>query len=238
MNTIFFDLDGTLLPLEENEFIKKYFYFLSKRFLKHGFSQETFINVIWAGTKAMLMNDGKRTNEEVFWDKFCDLTSLKKEEVEKEFEEFYLNDFSLVKDACQPNPLAVTTIKLLKEKGYELVLATNPVFPLIATMERIKWAGLNQKDFIYISTFENSNYCKPNPKYYHSILAIIGKEPSECIMIGNSVKEDMMTKEIGFEVFLLTDNLLNVDNEDISKFKHGNFVDLFEFAKSLPKIKK
>lgn len=237
MNTIFFDLDGTLLPLEENEFVKRYFYLLSKRFIKYGYKQEEFINIIWAGTKAMIKNDGTKSNEEVFWETFTNLTGLRREKVEKEFEDFYLNDFSCIKKACEPNPLAIKIVQILKEKGYELILSTNPVFPLLATIQRILWAGLNPCDFTYITTYENSRYCKPNPNYYYEILKIIGKKPSNCLMIGNSIKEDMITSKIGFDVFLLTNNLINPDNEDINQFPHGDFNKLWEMVLDLPQLK-
>ena len=41
------------------------------------------------------------------------------------------------------------TIQELKEKGYNIILATNPIFPKVATLNRIKWANLNPNDFIY-----------------------------------------------------------------------------------------
>ena len=58
----------------------------------------------------------------------------------------------------------------LSKEGYNLILATNPIFPRIATLNRIKWAGLDPDDFIYISTYENSHYSKPNIKYYEEIM--------------------------------------------------------------------
>ena len=113
----------------------------------------------------------------------------------------------------------------------KIVLATNPLFPQMATVNRIRWAGMSPEDFCLVTTYENSHYCKPNPKYYMEILEKIGCQPEECIMVGNDVTEDMMTKEMGMKVFLLTDCLINKENKDISKYPHGSFQELREFLK-------
>jgi FMN phosphatase YigB (HAD superfamily) len=117
----------------------------------------------------------------------------------------------------------------LKEKGYRVVLATNPLFPSIATESRIKWAGLEPSDFELFTTYENYHYCKPNPKYYFEILEKLGVEPKDCMMIGNDVTEDMMTKDFGMQVFLLTGSLINKENKDISEYPNGDFCDLVTY---------
>ena len=67
--------------------------------------------------------------------------------------------------------------------------------------------------------------------YYREILEKIGLEASECMMVGNDVKEDMVAKELGMKVFLLTDCLINSSNEDISEYPNGGFSDLLDFIK-------
>ena len=48
-------------------------------------------------------------------------------------------------------------------------------------------------------------------------------------MVGNDVGEDMIARELGMQVFLLTDCLINKDNVDISQFPHGSFEELLAF---------
>lgn len=64
----------------------------------------------------------------------------------------------------------------MKAKGYPLVLATNPLFPRMATLERVAWAGLDPADFVLITTFENCRFTKPNPGYFLEILEVIGAQ--------------------------------------------------------------
>ena len=121
----------------------------------------------------------------------------------------------------------------LKEKGIRVVLATNPLFPSIATENRIRWAGLQPEDFEYFTTFENSHYCKPNLDYYQEILEKRSLKPEECLMVGNDVGEDMITEQLGMKTFLLTDCLINKENKDISQYPNGGFAELDAYLKEL-----
>ena len=124
-------------------------------------------------------------------------------------------------------------IDLVKQKGMTAVLATNPVFPRVATESRIRWAGLDPKDFALYTTYENACFCKPNPKYYLEILEKLGCQPSECLMVGNDVDEDMVAESLGMRVFLLSDCLINRSQKDISFFPNGGFAELQCFLDDL-----
>ena len=170
LKVILFDLDGTLLPMDQDEFIKSYFGLLAKRLSNYGYDPKKLIESVWGGTMAMVQNDGKNTNEYIFWDFFKKIYGDNVIDDITKFEEFYKTDFQLVQNVCGYLEDANKTIKDLKQQGYRLVLATNPIFPSIATESRIKWAGLDINDFEYVTTYENSSYCKPNLKYYQEIL--------------------------------------------------------------------
>ncbi|ROR30652.1 phosphoglycolate phosphatase-like HAD superfamily hydrolase [Mobilisporobacter senegalensis] len=236
MNTIFFDLDGTLLPMDQDKFVEIYFQALAQKCIPLGFRPEDLIKGIWAGTRAMIENDGTLKNEERFWDTFSAFFGEDVRKLEPEFEQFYKNEFNLAKEAAAPTPYANECVQILKEKGYKLILSTNPIFPQVATYQRMEWAGISPEDFDLITTYENSVYCKPNLNYYKDILNTIGKEAHECMMVGNDVKEDMCTKELGMDTYLLTDCLISDGESDFSYYKSGNFKDLIKLVKGLPNI--
>lgn len=229
INAILFDLDGTLLPMDQDLFMKYYFGELTKKMLPYGYNKDTMAGDVWAGTKAMVMNDGSKTNAEAFWDKFCELVGKNCRTDEPVFDSFYRNEFCKAKDACQPTPYAREIIDLIKKSGRRLILATNPLFPFVATENRIGWAGLSTDDFELITTYENCHYCKPNPKYYTEILEKTGLRPEECLMVGNNAEEDMIAERLGMKVFLLTNCLINEKNAEISKYPQGGFEELKHF---------
>jgi len=233
IKVVLFDLDGTLLPMDQDVFVKAYFKGLATKLYPHGYESEALISAVWKGTYAMIKNDGKKTNEEAFWDYFASVYGEKSREDLPYFDEFYQTKFDLVSKVCGKNEKVKELIETVKNLGYRVALATNPIFPSIATEKRIAWAGLTPDDFEYFTTYENSNYCKPNLKYYEEICKKLNVLPSECLMVGNDVDDDMVSEKLGMKVFLLTDCLINKSETDISKYEHGNIDDLFSFISSL-----
>jgi FMN phosphatase YigB (HAD superfamily) len=236
VKVVLFDLDGTLLPMDQEDFIKAYFGGLAKMLAGIGYDPEKLVNAIWACTGAMIKNNGEGTNEETFWRNFEGFFGEKVREDEPYFEEFYHTDFQKVADVCGFAPQAAEVIGALQKAGIRRALATNPLFPAIATHSRIRWAGMQPEDFELVTTYENSSYCKPNLKYYEEVLAKIGVAPEECLMVGNDVGEDMITERLGMKVFLLTDCLINKDNVDISKYPNGSFGELMLYLKEMALI--
>lgn len=229
---ILFDLDGTLLPMQQDDFTTAYFNGLSKKLAPYGYEPKRLVGGVWQGTKAMVKNDGTQTNEQVFWKEFASLFGDKVYENIDRFNEFYATDFDKLKSYCGYNEQANKTIRALKEKGYTLVIASNPVFPMTAQKKRMSWAGVNPDDFALITSYENSHYCKPNPQYYKEIAERLGVKPSDCLMVGNDTTEDAAAKLMGMDFFLLTDCLLNKESKDISKFRRGSFAQLLNYIEN------
>lgn len=232
VTTVLFDLDGTLLPMDQEVFVKAYFGGLAKRLAPYGYEPKQLIDGIWKGTAAMVKNDGSKRNEDAFWDTFTTLFGEKAKADTPHFDAFYREDFDSVAASCGHSPKAREVVDLLHANGIRTVLATNPIFPAIATEKRIRWAGLTPEDFVLYTTYENSSHCKPNPDYYRDILSQLGLRPEECIMVGNDVGEDMVARTLGLKVFLLTDCLINKHGEDVSQYPNGDFDALIAFLKS------
>lgn len=229
IKTVMFDLDGTLLPMDQDQFTKYYFGLLAKKLAPYGYDAEQLISGIWAGTAAMVKNDGSCTNEEAFWKKFSALMGEKVVEDKPLFEEFYRVEFQGARASCGFAPQSAGLVAKLKAAGYRVLLATNPIFPAIATENRIRWAGLEPEDFELYTTYENSCHCKPNPDYYRDILDRLALDPAECLMVGNDATEDTAAELTGMQVFLLTDCLINKENKDLSRWPHGGFDELEKF---------
>ena len=233
IQTVLFDLDGTLLPMDQDLFVKSYFKHLAVKLAPYGYDPKQLIDAVWAGTAAMVKNDGKQRNEDAFWAVFTGIFGQQAMEHLPVFEDFYAHEFQSVQEVCGYNPQAAEVIALVKEKGLRVVLATNPIFPAIATESRIRWAGLSHEDFELYTTYENSRFCKPNLDYYRDILAQMDVNPEDCLMVGNDVGEDMVARKLGMQVFLLTDCLINKNDEDLSQYPHGGYPELLDYIHSL-----
>lgn len=231
--TVMFDLDGTLLPFIQEEFIKLYFGGLCKKLAPYGYDPDGVVKNVWKGTKAMIENDGSRLNSEAFWEIFRAAFPDKVDA--REFcDDFYTKEFDAVKACLKYVPNHKSKIEKLKSAGAEIVLATNPLFPECAVKTRLAWVGLSGEDFKYITHYDNSTFCKPNPKYFTELLEKLGREPKDCVMIGNSVPEDIIpARFLGIESFLLTEFAENPSNEDISKFNSGSIDEALEFILNL-----
>lgn len=236
LDTILMDLDGTLLPFEQEDFIKMYFGLLCKRLAPMGYAPDAIINGMWAGSKAMIQNDGTALNRDRFWNVFAQCLGEGIREEEEHLDQFYLGEFDSVKAILRGDTCAKALVDLLKAKGYTVVLATNPLFPEQAQRTRMSWAGLKPADFAHVTHYSNSHFCKPNPRYYEEILQTIGKTPEECLMLGNSVSEDMIAEKLGMQTYLVTGHVENPNGDPTDRFMQGSLKDFLQYAERLPHI--
>lgn len=230
-----FDLDGTLLPMDLDEYLDRYFQLLIRKLLPYGYDPKKLTASIQCAVEAMVQNDGSKTNEEAFWESHRRIMGEEDAVSSRPLlEDFYRNEFQQVKAVCGFLPEAKAAIHSCRERGLRVILATSPLYPRIATESRIRWAGLDPQDFDFITTYEDSHYCKPNPNYYREILFKRKLKAEECVMVGNDVREDMVAREIGMDVFLLTANLINKDQRDIFDYPRGDLADLMAYIQKIP----
>ncbi len=189
---------------------------------------QKLVKGIWEGAAAMGQNDGSCLNREVFWEALNRCCGRDLRMYEKDFDDFYRNEFAAAKKATWENPYAAKTIRLLKEHGRRLIVATNPIFPMAATYARICWAGLRPQDFDYITVYDNCSFSKPQLHYYRDICSFCDIKPEESMMIGNDVDEDMCASRLGMQTYLITDCLINRGGKSVDSFAHGSFRDLYE----------
>lgn len=190
IKAVFFDLDGTLLPMDEAKFEQIYFGSLFRYLVPHGYEPDQVKNGILSGVVAMMRNDTGLSNEDVFWQTFNKVIGRDCTGDKPIFEEYYKTQFSRTVDACGNNPLAPEIVKYCKENFDVVVLSTNPLFPAIATEIRMSFTGLKPSDFNLVTTYENAGFCKPNPKYFMDLMNRFSLKPEEVIVVGNNTLED------------------------------------------------
>ncbi len=235
-NTFLFDLDGTVLPMDLEEFMKLYFYNIGLHF-KDDFDPTLLAKYIMESTHHMVKIKDGTSNYDKFMTHFGELINDDMDYYITKFYDFYNMGFRNVKASTYQSKWMRKSIDLLKEKGYDVVLATNPLFPLHANHHRINWAGFEPEEFSYISSFEDNHYTKPHLEYYEEVLNNINRKPEECYMVGNDVVEDLVVGKLGVKTYLITDCMLNPNNVENTANHTGNYQDFYEFVKTLDSLK-
>ena len=230
---ILFDLDGTLLPMDQSKFAKDYFARIARRMVPYGYDPTDMVKTIFSSCHAIATADGSRTNEEVFWAFMVDHFGKGILDRLPDFDRFYEEEFCEVRATCGFDPAASEVVHSLKDMGYRVAMATNPLFPRTATYQRIGWTGISPEEFELFTTFEDFHFCKPNPKYYMEVMDRLGVSPEECLMVGNDVDEDMIAETLGAKVFLINRTVLCKSGKDYSHYPQGSLNDLLEYVKTL-----
>lgn len=231
---IFFDLDGTLLPMELDEFMSSYFKAIGLYVAERGVEISAFKTGFENGVKAMATHDDGSSNYDAYWETFFASNDPEAIEWIDELNGFYENEFGELGKDVIPHPEAALALDVLQKKGYPLVLTTMPMFPLRAVQWRLSWAGIDHRVFKRITHYENSTSVKPKHAYYEENLKACGLKPEEVLMVGNNTKEDLACLDLGIDAYLVTNHLLNPNNFDIDQVKHGTFADFLAWIRELP----
>ena len=239
IRTIFFDLDGTILPIDTNTFMHDYFAALASFSAQTGQDVRFILKAIKTGILGMISGDPETTVAARYWQAFlnqvdpvaCDWTDL--------FERFYSEAFPLLKGDVKPDENMIAALDEARKRGYRIVLATNPLFPADAVHCRLGWANVDPSIFEYISTYDNSHFTKPDPRYYQELLDTLDLQGSETLMVGNDLTEDGAARSCGCDLYLVENNLMlpeGVGMEALEDINHGSSADLLAFIKELPQI--
>lgn len=229
LKTILFDLDGTLLPIDTDDFLKHYLKAIAGH-AGHLIPPAQLVEQLMASTYAMIGNtDPDLTNAVVFATDFFPKVDKDPAEIMPVFDAFYRERFPALKAACPTAPgIARSVVQAAVDKGYELVLATNPLFPRIAIEERMRWIDVLDMPWRLVTTYEEMHACKPQPAYYQEILAKIDRTPAECMMVGNDVQEDGVAGKLGLDVFFVTDFLMDRVGKPLPPGRHGTLAEFRE----------
>lgn len=222
IRTLLFDLDGTLLPVDTREFLGHYLRLLGE-FVAPKVDPQRFIKQIIDSTATMVSNtDPGKTNKEVFMEDFFPKMGLDASEWMPLFDEFYETWFPSLERVVKRDPMSRKVVEKAVERGFDLVIATNPVFPMKAIRQRMKWAGIDDFEYRLVTSYENMHFCKPQIGYYQEVLERIGRQPEECLMVGNDVQEDIAAKMIGIKTFLVDRFLIDRNGSSLASDYRGS----------------
>lgn len=194
IKAILFDLDDTLLGNSMDGFMRRYFGLLGA-YARPILDEKTFLAYLLQSTQAVIRNDDPAsTNADVFWANFEQLSGLRRADLEPFFARFYETEFGRLRELTQARPEAVELVRESFDRGLQVVIATNPLFPRTAIEQRLEWAGVPASDYPYalVTTYETMHAAKPRPAYYREILSVIGRAPDEALMVGDDWDNDVV----------------------------------------------
>lgn len=213
--TVLFDLDDTLLENDIERFVPEYLKALGKRLDMVPF--EKMAQELMAGTAKMAVKSCPRdTLEEVFTAHFYPAIGVAQADVKDIVTDFYINDFPALQYLTQPRPEAMRLVEYCFQQGFEVVIATNPLFPRQATLHRLAWAGLpvERYPFALVSTYEDFHFAKPNLAYFTEVLAQTGWNSRRAVMVGNDLEMDLKAAAaLGMPTYLVTPRLQKMPAE-------------------------
>jgi len=203
IRALLLDLDDTLLINDMEVFLPRYFQALVAK-VQQEIPTTVFLPALREATHAMAVNDGRNgTNEQVFNAIFYPRVQRSQSELQPLFDAFYAKDFDALRHHTQPDPAARDLIALGFAQGYQMAIATQPVFPRSAILARLRWAGVSADEFPYhaITSFETMSACKPHPHFFLTLAQRLGCQPSQCLMVGDSLTADMPARQVGCKTF-------------------------------------
>ncbi len=230
--TVLFDLDGTLLPVDIDFFLKRYLEEVAIYF-RNKVDPQRMVEAIMIATQKMVEDlDPSTSNLDVFAAAFEPLVQRSWQLMWPEFMAFYKERFPELGRLVPRNEEAVSVVGQCLEAGWDLVLATNPMFPECAILERMKWCGIHEFPWRLITSLENMHFCKPKLEYYKEIVQMADLDPKACVMVGNDPHEDMIAGKLGMRTFLVQDFVVDRQEGEVPHGR-GSLLDVPAFVGSL-----
>ncbi|MEA3362293.1 MAG: HAD family hydrolase [Thermodesulfobacteriota bacterium] len=215
IEAILFDLDGTLLRANMKEFIQQYLRGLAA-YCADLVEPERFEKALLTIIRDLIHTegDGFTTNEERVYSQMHRELAIPETMLRESLTQLKEQGLDRLQGFIRPIPLAGQIVKECRSKGIPLVLATNPVFPKFMIQARLKWAELEEDSFTYLTSYENSHYCKPHAGYFHAIADQLGISPENCLMVGNDINHDLAAVAVGMKTFLVDTWLVDRDGPE------------------------
>ena len=237
IDTLLFDLDETLIQI--NRFgLELRFIFSSMRRMHSIIPVWKFYSVFWKSVKKSKTHGTDKTNHEVLVEALASYSKKSFEEVDRIIQKNLHDDFKKLKNHFTPVPGAKETLLLAHKLGYRVIIATNPSIPLCTVKLRLKWAGLEDFPFEYITNSEVMTRCKPDPAFYSELLDRLALDSKKCLMVGNDIEKDLAAKKIGILTYILK---TRVTQKQIKKCKgdlhlegYGDYPRLQEWLRTSP----
>ncbi|MEN8686731.1 MAG: HAD family hydrolase [Desulfuromonadales bacterium] len=204
VQAVFFDLDGTLVDVDMHLFVPVYLNRLTEQ-MKELIEPASATRAMHRAVAAMFANrDADKTLEAVLFDVLRDELAMTPEQYRRCLNEFLHNDLEVLRPLVVGHALSSRLVDAARARGWQVILATNPIFPRDVVDARVRWGGLDGDKFHHVTTYETEHFCKPNPDFFRENLNLLQLEAERCLMVGNDTLHDLSASQVGMQTCLLT----------------------------------
>lgn len=206
--TLLLDLDDTLLDSNIDALIPVYFQKLAA-YMSDLVPANKFIAELARGTQVMYASTrSDQTLEQVFGENFYPALGLPQADLAARIDQFYDEIFPTLQPLTKPRPAAVALVEWAFAQGWQVAVATDPLFPRKAILHRLRWAGLppEKYPFTLISDFQTFHFAKFSVAYFPEFLGYLGWTDEPLLMVGDSLERDIYpARQAGLPAFWLAD---------------------------------
>lgn len=204
IQAILFDLDGTLVDVDMNRFVPSYLRRLTE-YMRAQVNPAQAIQTLHHAVAAMFANtDANRTLESILLDVLDSELAISPELYAASLEQLCQNDLEELRPLVTGHPLSPQLIESSLNNGWEVVLATNPIFPRVVIDARLAWGELSSEDFHHVTAYETAHFCKPSALFFEEVLQQLQLPAEACLMVGNDTLHDLSASQVGMQTCLLT----------------------------------
>ncbi len=214
--TLLMDLDDTLLENNIDSFLPHYLHDFGREVAPY-MDPEKFTRRLLAGTQAMVNNRNPDcTLQDAFEAVFFPGLGINDQSFRQVAEHFYADVFPNLQRLTRPAADGQALMDEVRRRGYSVVIATNPLFPLTAIQQRIDWAGLpvHRYPFDLVASYETFHYAKPDPAFFAEALAGLGWPDGPIVIVGDDIDREVKPgRELGLPVFWIERDGIDVPAE-------------------------
>jgi HAD superfamily hydrolase (TIGR01662 family) len=211
IKAVLLDLDDTLIRNPNQGFVPSYLHLID-HFFEERFGTKISEALIQSVRTLSRPRDMRQRNLSLMLETVGSAMSLDEIQLTEAFDDFYAKDYPELRACTQPVECAPALVNDLLERGYQVAIATNPIYPTSAIHQRLEWAGLKAdviEKLSFITTADNMHFSKPEPAYYAEIIARVGIEPDEALMVGDSDVNDIQSAaKVGLRTVKVTPDTL------------------------------
>jgi FMN phosphatase YigB (HAD superfamily) len=219
IKAVLLDMDNTLLVNPDMTFAKAFLEQFDQHMHQLLQVEQASLGFRQAIQRMSQARDGSESNIALILRTLCEFVQRDTEAIQAAWESFYTDKYPILREYISPVASASNLIHKLVDVRFTVVIATNPIYPETAIKQRMEWANLPTDDNLYalVTHAENMHSAKPNPAYFAEILGRISIEPHEALMVGDSLKSDIIPAQtLGIHTYQIHDHSLTAFIENFT----------------------